>query len=201
MVSRMKDLLIAALTGGPPSSKDGVPGNQEDRRVEHIIPPEAVAAGFYDCVIEVSANGIFGLGKGGYRHQEPDVSIGLKCACFRLTPQMHVYYDLAIADIVCINSNAHALATDFQILAQIARAPNAATSGISQRAIRACNDMMNAFQPEAVGYTGGTDDMIARLRVIAWTVLGPLDAENQKTLVAYDAKAGEGAKIWAIGHW
>ena len=51
--------------------KDGHPGEQEDRRVEHIIPPSAVKKGIYEVVIEVTANGMFGLGP--YRYQTPDV--------------------------------------------------------------------------------------------------------------------------------
>jgi hypothetical protein len=51
--------------------KDGHPGEQEDRRVEHIIPAEAVNQGIYEVVIEVTANGMFGLGP--YRYQTPDV--------------------------------------------------------------------------------------------------------------------------------
>jgi hypothetical protein len=51
--------------------KDGHPGEQEDRRVEHIIPTEAVKKGIYEVVIEVTANGMFGLGP--YRYQTPDV--------------------------------------------------------------------------------------------------------------------------------
>jgi hypothetical protein len=52
--------------------KDGHPGEQEDRRVEHIIPAEAVKKGSYTVYIEVTANGMFGLGP--YRYQTPDVS-------------------------------------------------------------------------------------------------------------------------------
>jgi hypothetical protein len=67
-----------AITGGPNSDKDGVPGNQEDRRVQHVIPQAAVDAGRYEVIIEVSCNGMFGLGMNGYRHQRPDVSIADK---------------------------------------------------------------------------------------------------------------------------
>jgi hypothetical protein len=58
--------------------KDGHPGEQEDRRVEHIIPANALKRGIYELVIEVTANGMFGLGP--YRYQTPDVrsSIHLK---------------------------------------------------------------------------------------------------------------------------
>ena len=51
--------------------KDGHPGEQEDRRVEHIIPPNAVKKGIYEVIIELTAYGMFGLGP--YRYQTPDV--------------------------------------------------------------------------------------------------------------------------------
>lgn len=69
----MSDCTFVAITGGPDSDKDGKPGVQEDRRVEHIIPPSAVQAGNYTIYIEVSCNGMFGVGTGGYRYQIPDV--------------------------------------------------------------------------------------------------------------------------------
>jgi alpha-mannosidase len=53
--------------------KDGHPGEQEDRRVEHIIPAYAVKKGSYTVYIEVTANGMFGLGP--YRYQTPDVNL------------------------------------------------------------------------------------------------------------------------------
>lgn len=53
--------------------KDGSPGEQEDRRVEHIIPAKAVKAGKYTCYVEVTCNGMFGLGPSRYLH--PDVSV------------------------------------------------------------------------------------------------------------------------------
>jgi len=55
--------------------KDGHPGEQEDRRVEHIIPAQAVKRGIYEVVIEVTANGMFGLGP--YRYQTPDVRLNV----------------------------------------------------------------------------------------------------------------------------
>ena len=45
----------------------------EDRRVEFVIPAEAVQHGIYQCYIEVSVNAMFGLGLNGFRHQQPDV--------------------------------------------------------------------------------------------------------------------------------
>ena len=66
---------LLAIAGGPNSSKDGKPGTQEDRRVEHIIPREAISNGKYQFIIELSVNAMFGLGLNGFRHQRPDVCL------------------------------------------------------------------------------------------------------------------------------
>lgn len=75
MVSRRDAKAKSAITGGPNSMKDGVPGTAEDRRVEYIIPREAVTAGRYEFIIELSVNAMFGLGLNGFRHQQPDVCL------------------------------------------------------------------------------------------------------------------------------
>ncbi len=49
-------------------------GNGGDRRVEHIIPPEARKKGKYDIVIESSCNGMFGVPWSGDTIDPPDVS-------------------------------------------------------------------------------------------------------------------------------
>jgi hypothetical protein len=56
-------------------------GLQEDRRIEHIIPSEAVKAGSYHCIIEISINAMFGLGLNGFRYQRPDASALVCCTC------------------------------------------------------------------------------------------------------------------------
>lgn len=55
--------------------RDGRPGAQEDRRIEHVIPTEAVQRGTYTIIIEVSANAMFGVGMHNLRYQVPDVRI------------------------------------------------------------------------------------------------------------------------------
>jgi hypothetical protein len=65
---------LHGITGGRNSDKDGVPGTAEDRRVEHVVPREAVERGTYELIVELSCNGMFGTGLNGYRHQQPDVS-------------------------------------------------------------------------------------------------------------------------------
>ena len=72
----LRGVLTSAITGGYNTVKDGRPGEQEDRRVEHIIPPEAVKAGSYSIVIEVSCNGMFGIGEN--RYSPPKVSKGVE---------------------------------------------------------------------------------------------------------------------------
>lgn len=64
---------LHGISGGPNSMKDGQPGTAEDRRVDHIIPRDAVAAGSYSFYVELSINAMFGLGLNGFRHQQPDV--------------------------------------------------------------------------------------------------------------------------------
>lgn len=46
--------LTAGITGGPNSTKDGVAGTQEDRRVEHLLPESVKQNGLYECYVEVS---------------------------------------------------------------------------------------------------------------------------------------------------
>lgn len=53
--------------------RDGRPGAQEDRRVEHIVNKQAVQKGTYTMIIEVSANAMFGVGMHNLRYQVPDV--------------------------------------------------------------------------------------------------------------------------------
>jgi alpha-mannosidase len=68
------ELIPPAIAGGPNSSKDGKPGTQEDRRVQHIVQRYAIKNGKYQFVMELSVNAMFGLGLNGFRHQRPDVS-------------------------------------------------------------------------------------------------------------------------------
>jgi len=48
-------------------------GGGGDRRVEHIIPREAVERGTYEVVIESSCNGMFGVPWDGDTISPPDV--------------------------------------------------------------------------------------------------------------------------------
>ncbi|WVQ85168.1 hypothetical protein IAT38_007333 [Cryptococcus sp. DSM 104549] len=165
---------IHGITGGPNSTIQAYPGYVEDRRVEHIIPRDAVKAGRYECWIEVACNGIFGIGINGLRHHPPD---------------MNMDYTIDIADLILQRSEAAALRTDFQILHQLVRHPNGAQSSLSRRALKAANDIMNAFRsdtPELI------DTTVKEGRAIAAEVIG----DSSKALEEDEDKL----QIWAIGH-
>ncbi|WWC96371.1 hypothetical protein V866_003239 [Kwoniella sp. B9012] len=163
---------LHGITGGPNSTINAYPGYVEDRRIEHIIPREAVNAGRYECYIEVACNGIFGIGINGYRHHEPD---------------MNMKYHLALADLVLVRSEAHALKVDFQILKQFARSPQGAQSPISRKALRAANEIMNVFRRDSEEVI---DEAVRKGREIAKQVIGEGLNEFED----------EDTKVWAIGH-
>jgi alpha-mannosidase len=193
-----------AITGGPNSDKDGVPGNQEDRRVQHVIPQAAVDAGTYEVIIEVSCNGMFGLGMNGYRHQRPDVSTVYAYLEEQADEsfQPNRYFNLAFADIVLINSEAVELELDFEMVRQVAQSGDREHSSLSHRALRAANDMMNAFR--ASNHYKTEEQLsaaIEKCRRIAARVLGDMSEERRKTLCTASRESGPDAKMWAIGHW
>lgn len=204
-------LATLAITGGPNSDKDGVPGNQEDRRVQHVIPQTHVDAGRYECYIEVSCNGMFGLGMNGYRHQRPDVSSrgegewsshGADISTSILNSQPHRYFSLAFADLVLIRSEAVALELDFEIVKQVSQSADRQHSSLSHRALRAANEMMNTFRSSDSWKTEQElQQMIRECRDIAERVLGSMGEERRRTLCTSDRDSGPDAKMWAIGHW
>lgn len=95
-----------------------------------------------------------------------------------------------LADLVLVRSEAVALQIDFQILTQIARAPDRDESSVSQRALKACNDIMNTFRRRD-GDEERVDTVIEECRNIGQAVLGKMDGTQP---------SGD-AKIWGIGHW
>lgn len=103
---------------------------------------------------------------------------------------MHMRYQLMLADLVLVRSEAVALQIDFQILTQIARAPDRDESSVSQRALKACNDIMNTFRRRD-GDEERVDTVIEECRNIGQAVLGKMDGTQP---------SGD-AKIWGIGHW
>lgn len=101
------------------------------------------------------------------------------------------------------NLEARGLRTDFRILMEVARHPDAKLFGLGQRALRACDDIMNAFRRVAgdgADNFAGADAMIGGLRSIAWEVLGDLDEESLQKVCVRDTQDRD-AKVWAIGHW
>ncbi|WWC63022.1 uncharacterized protein I303_105621 [Kwoniella dejecticola CBS 10117] len=165
---------LHGLTGGPNSNITAYPGYVEDRRIEHIIPREAVLAGKYESYIEVACNGIFGIGINGYRHHEPD---------------MDMKYHLALADLVQIRSEAHALKVDFQILKQFARSSEGEKSPLSRMALKAANEIMNVFRRDSEQLI---DESVKKGREIARRVIGEAGEETEMS--------EDQTKIWAIGH-
>lgn len=75
--------------------------------------------------------------------------------------------------------------------------------GLGQRALKACDDIMNRFrriEGDENDNFAGVDSMINECRKIAWSVLGSLDEESLKKVCVWNKEDKE-AKIWAIGHW
>lgn len=103
---------------------------------------------------------------------------------------MNVHFQLKLADLVLVRSEAVALQIDFQILSQIAREPRKAESSVSQRALKACNDIMNTFRRRDDDEER-IDDVVKECREIAKRVLGDVGA----------AEPTGDAYIWGIGHW
>lgn len=116
--------------------------------------------------------------------------------------QLNRTFRLASADIVQPNLEVRGLRTDFLILMQIARQPEAKVSGLAQRAMKACNDIMNTFRRVDGDEQNHSlvEPIVADCRHIAWEVLGALDEAGLKGLMTRDTGKRD-AKIWAIGHW
>jgi len=112
-------------------------------------------------------------------------------------------FPLVSADIILPNLPVRALKTDFRILTEVARHDQAKQMGLAQRALKACDEIMNNFRRTKGDTDNGfekVDEMIQRLREISWGVLGKLDEEGLKGTCVWDRGERE-AKVWAIGHW
>lgn len=113
---------------------------------------------------------------------------------------MEKYYALVAADLVLVNSLGRAVELDFQTLRQISQDP--IRSGIAQRALKACNDIMNHFTRWPGDDTDGSlSRVLTGCREISQSVLGQLDAEGISKTTTHDPSCAPDAKIWAIGHW
>jgi hypothetical protein len=113
------------------------------------------------------------------------------------------------ADLVHPNPVARGLRNDFRVLTEVARHPDGRLQGLSQRALKACDDIMNAFMRDEGDEEKGSslngegrlvDDMIAKCRGIAWQVLGSLDEKGLQRSCMRKSDEREG-KIWTTGHW
>ncbi|KAI8992732.1 glycosyl hydrolases family 38 N-terminal domain-containing protein [Trametes punicea] len=161
-------------------TKDGTPlqgitgGWGGDRRVEHIIPRNAIKGGKYEIVIESSCNGMFGVPWNGDTIAPPD---------------MNRYFQLASADLVVVNMEAWKLLWDFQTLRELADSLPGNTS-LQNKALVAANAIMNEFDKE--------DPLsISRARKLAEDVFG--EAWDEKGDKIYKEGPPK-AQIWGIGH-
>ncbi|KAF8549819.1 glycoside hydrolase family 38 protein [Imleria badia] len=139
MIFTTEGLPLQGITGG----------DAGERRVEHIIPREAVERGTYEVVIESSCNGMFGVPWSG------DM-IG--------PPEMNRYFNLASADIVVPNQDAWHLMWDFTTLKEIVDTLPG-NSPLQNKALVTANAIMNAFK------TGDAEN-IKQMREIAEDVFG-----------------------------
>ena len=155
-----------------------------DRRVEHIIPREAVEGGAYEVVIESSCNGMFGVPWNGDTIAPPDVReciSFLDLALFIGRLQMNRYFNLASADIVVPNQDAcmykdnifcilvdHLLSGhlmwDFNTLREIGETLPG-NSPLQNKALVTANAIMNAFKT-------GDPENIKQMREIAEDIFG-----------------------------
>lgn len=111
-------------------------------------------------------------------------------------------FTLASADLILLNAQAVALDADFDMLRQIGSTPTADSSSISQRALKAANDIMNTFgASDHCNSAEEVDDLVKRCRAMAARVLGRMDEEDRKKLCTFDKDCAPDAKMWAIGHW
>ncbi|OSX57004.1 glycoside hydrolase family 38 protein [Postia placenta MAD-698-R-SB12] len=161
---------------------DGVPlqgitgGYGGDRRVEHIIPREAVKAGKYEVVIESSCNGMFGVPWNGDTIEPPD---------------MNRYFSLASADLVVPNQEAWGLWHDFTTLREISETLPGNTS-LQNRALVAANAIMNAFDKHE-------PTSVSRARAIAAEVFGA--GWEEKGAAVYEEGVPKGEEsIWGVGN-
>jgi hypothetical protein len=115
---------------------------------------------------------------------------------------MDKYYALVSADLVLVHTEGQALELDFQSLRQIAQDSQSNTSRISQRALKACNDIMNHFtRGNNDQEDGSLAQVIRECRQISQSVLGRLDREAVSELTTHNPDCAPQATLWAIGHW
>ncbi|KAI6046633.1 glycoside hydrolase family 38 protein [Pisolithus marmoratus] len=141
------EAMIFSTDGVPLQGITGAYGGE--RRVEHIIPREAVLRGTYEVVIESSCNGMFGVPWNGDAIAPPD---------------MNRYFRLDSADLVVPNQEAWRLMWDFNALRELVDTLPG-NSPLQNQALVTANAIMNAF-------TTGDDENIKQMRTIAEDIFG-----------------------------
>lgn len=162
--------MVFDLEGTPLQGITG--GYGGDRRVDHIIPPAAVAAGKYEVVIESSCNGMFGVPPGSAQIDPPDPNR---------------YFTLASADLVVPNQEAWRLLWDYTTLREISGTlpGNTPTQNL---ALTLQNRIMNTFR-------ASDPSTIGKCRKIAEELLG--EGWEAKGADIYDKNVD--ALVWGIG--
>ncbi|KAJ3503870.1 hypothetical protein NLJ89_g8237 [Agrocybe chaxingu] len=154
---------------------DGITGGYGgDRRVEYIIPKEAVESGSHEFVIESSCNGMFGVPWNGDTIQPPD---------------MNRYFSLASADLVVPNMEAWGLLWDFQTLRELVDTLPGNTP-LQNKALVTANEIMNVFSKADTASIG-------RCRKLAEEVFG--EGWEKKGSGVYE-EGPKKSNIWGIGH-
>ncbi|KAK9462524.1 glycosyl hydrolases family 38 N-terminal domain-containing protein [Lipomyces oligophaga] len=154
-------------------SEDGLPlqGLTGDEERPHWPFPDEFRDGkWHTFYIEASCNGMFGNGDGD-QIQPPDPNR---------------WFELSFADLVAPNWDARALYLDFGIIADAARQLDQ-DSWESYVAMRVCNDVMNAFDPEDVS-------TLKKCREITKSYLG--DAIDSHEVY----ESGQKTFVYCIGH-
>ncbi|KAK9456114.1 glycosyl hydrolases family 38 N-terminal domain-containing protein [Dipodascopsis uninucleata] len=142
----------------------------DDERPVWPIPLEWKDGKWHTFYIEAACNGMFGNGNGD-QIQPPDPNR---------------WFTLSFADLVAPNSDARGLYLDFGIIADAARELDQ-SSWESNVALKVCNDVMNAFDPE-------DKSTLKKCREITKTYLGDkIDSED-----VYES--GQRTFVYAIGH-
>ena len=110
-------------------------------------------------------------------------------------PQPNRYYTLDSADLVVPYLPAWHLMWSFNLLVQIAQS-DSATSPLSERALRAANDIINIFEADDLERTVKEGNKIAeRLLGEGWM------EEGEKVWEKGGEKTKGEAKLWGLGHW
>ncbi|KAK9464644.1 glycosyl hydrolases family 38 N-terminal domain-containing protein [Lipomyces arxii] len=142
----------------------------DDERPVWPVPLEWKDGEWHTFYIEASCNGMFGNGD---RDQiQP--------------PDPNRWFTLSNADLVAPNPDAHALYLDFGIIADAARELDQ-DSWESNVALKVCNDVMNAFDPD-------DKSTLKRCREITKSYLG--DAIDGPEVY----ESGQRTFVYAIGH-